>query len=99
VTTVGFLQVAAVAEGNATVTENAITEARSHAPSFTFFDMKFPFEKGRQGTFGALQVAQKVLGGLSHLKKKLTNSGNALPKILTTIYSFLQSFARALRLK
>jgi hypothetical protein len=61
--------------------------------------MKFPFEKGRQGTFGALQVAQKVLGGMSHLKENLLKSGNALPKILTTIYSFLQSFAPGLRLK
>jgi len=46
-----------------------------------------------------LQVAQKVLGGLSHLKKKLLKSGNALPKILTIIYSFLQSLAQAHRLK
>jgi hypothetical protein len=59
--------------------------------------MKFPFEKGWQGTFGALQVAQKVLGGLSHLKKKLTNSGNALPKILSTFYSFLQFFTESNR--
>jgi hypothetical protein len=52
-----------------------------------------------RGTLSALQVAQKVLGGLSHLEQKMAKSGNALPKILTTFYSFLQSFAEVLRLK
>ena len=92
VTVVGFLHVAAVAEGNATVTERATDEARSHAPSFTFFDMKFPFERVTRGTWGALQVGEKVLGGQAHLKQKVRNSGNALPKIWTLFYSFLQFF-------
>ena len=91
VTVVGFLQVAAVAEGNATVTERATDEARSHAPSFIFFDMKFPFERGTRGTWGALQVGEKVLGSQAHLKQKVRNSGNALPKILTFFTVFYSS--------
>lgn len=80
-TVVFLVQVAAVAEGNATVTERATDEARSHAPSFIFFDMKFPFERGTHDTWGALQVGKKVLGGHCHLKQKVIKSGNALRKI------------------
>jgi len=99
VTVVGFLQVAAVALGKATVTERATDEARSIAPSFIFFDIEFPSERGARGTIGASQVGEKVLGRQSHLKEKVTKPDNALPKISTTFYSLLQSFAEQLRLK
>jgi hypothetical protein len=68
VTVVGFLQVAAVALGNATVTERATDEARSHAPSFIFFDIEFPSERGARDTISASQVGEKVLARQSHLK-------------------------------
>ena len=97
VTVVGFLQVAAVALGKATVTERATDEARSNAPSFIFFDIEFPSERGTRGTIGASQVGEKVLGSQAHLKQKVMNSGNALPKILTIFYSLLQSFTERLR--
>ena len=97
-TVVGFLQVAAVAEGNATVTESATDEARSHAPSFIFFDMEFPFERLAQHS-GCAVGSEKVLGSKNHSKQKVAKSGNALPKILTNFYSFLQSFTEGLRLK
>lgn len=89
-TAVFLVQVAAVAEGNATVTERATDEARSHAPSFIFFDMKFPFERGAHDTWGALQVGEKVLVGHLHLKGKMAKLGNALRKISRDFYSFLQ---------
>ena len=97
VTVVGFLQVAAVALGKATVTERATDEARSNAPSFIFFDIEFPSERGTRGTISASQVGEKVLGSQAHLEQKVTNSGNALPKILTIFYSLLQSFTERLR--
>jgi len=49
-----------------------------------------------RGTLSALQVAEKVLGGLSHLKQKMAKSGNALPKILTiftVFYSLLRKYS------
>jgi hypothetical protein len=90
VTVVFLVQVAAVAEGNATVTERATDEARSQAPSFIFFDMKFPFERGTHDTWGALQVGEKVLVGQLDLKQKVAKLGNALRNISRIFYSFLQ---------
>ena len=41
----------------------------------------------------------KQIGGMIDLKQKLMKSGNALPKILTTFYSFLQFFTDLIKIK